>query len=417
MVRSFSDDCCRPKADNWSLSCVVRQAKIIEEIHFPIGNFGRICRLSICTYSSVFQRCLHYVFGHTAKMRRVLKFWVGTTALYLVCVGFIWRDIHVGRIPRDGGLFVIGLGVSGVLAFYFILRTSEFFGFRNWKIACGQAMFAILYDVALYGVLTPIRGGMLIGLPVIIAFCAFSLRPHQTIRLSGFAIISLACVAAFLHWSSPQAHPAYDETVFFLQATLGVICITYLTNQLNKLRYRLHLKNNELIRASARINTLAKTDELTNLANRRYMMDRLACAEADYDHSAPKICLALIDLDHFKSINDRFGHAVGDSVLQTFAIEAKAVLRPYDELARWGGEEFLLLMPNTEMKNAINVIERLASRLRSIQFSGVLEPLKITFSAGLVERSPNENFNDAIRRADRAMYAAKEAGRAQVMTD
>jgi diguanylate cyclase (GGDEF)-like protein len=367
--------------------------------------------------SPMIQHWLDHVLGHTLKMRRVLKFWAGGAALYLVCMGFVWRDIHVGTIPENEGFFVIGLGVTGVLAFYFLIRTSELSGVKNWQLACGQAMFAIAYDIALYAVLTPIRGGMLIGLPVIITFCAFSLRPNQTAWLSGFAIISLAGMSAYLHQSSPQAHPAYEETIFFLQATLGVMCITLLTSQLNNLRYRLHQQNEELIRASARIDTLAKTDELTNLANRRYMTERLASAEADSKHLAETTCLALVDLDHFKRINDCFGHAVGDRVLQMFATEAKAVLRPCDELARWGGEEFLLLMPNTALNDAISILERVATRVRSTQIVDVSERLRITFSAGLVECLPAEKFNDAIRRADRIMYSAKEAGRGRVMTD
>ena len=168
--------------------------------------------------------------------------------------------------------------------------------------------------------------------------------------------------------------------------------------------------NNQLLQK------LAQTDPLTELDNRRHMMETL---EGEFDRSnrvGSPFAFLMVDLDHFKQVNDNYGHQLGDKVLQSIAWEIKGLLRQYDSAARFGGEEFALLLPETALKGAKVVAERLRQSINDIEFAGPLSGLKISVSIG-VAAIPNDkvrSVSDLIRLADDALYKAKGNGRNRV---
>lgn len=153
------------------------------------------------------------------------------------------------------------------------------------------------------------------------------------------------------------------------------------------------------------------TDLLTGLPNRRAMVDRIT-SELDRSargHSRPALLLA--DVDHFKQVNDTYGHEVGDQVLQGLASVFRAALRGYDTCARWGGEEFLVLLPETGLEAALGVADKLRAGVAAAR-----EGLPaITISVGVAAAQEGETLTALIRRADDAMYAAKRRGRNRVL--
>jgi two-component system cell cycle response regulator len=185
-------------------------------------------------------------------------------------------------------------------------------------------------------------------------------------------------------------------------------------------RVKVHLKikalQDNLKESNQLLQKLAQTDPLTELHNRRHMMDTL---EAEFDRSnrvASPFALLMVDLDHFKQVNDSYGHQLGDKVLQSTAWEIQSMLRQYDSAARFGGEEFALLLPETNLEGARMVAERLRQSINNIDFTGPLAELKISASIG-VAAIPHEKINtisDLIRLADDALYAAKRNGRNRV---
>jgi diguanylate cyclase (GGDEF)-like protein len=161
---------------------------------------------------------------------------------------------------------------------------------------------------------------------------------------------------------------------------------------------------------------LAQTDPLTELYNRRHMMTVLA---AEFDRSrrvASPFALLMVDLDHFKKVNDTYGHLQGDKVLQSTSWEIKDVLRQYDSAARFGGEEFALLLPEATLDGAVVVAERLRESISNIEFTGEFEKLKITVSIGVaaIPHDKIDTIEDLIRLADKALYTAKDNGRNRV---
>ncbi|HNQ03474.1 MAG TPA: GGDEF domain-containing protein [Thiobacillaceae bacterium] len=173
---------------------------------------------------------------------------------------------------------------------------------------------------------------------------------------------------------------------------------------------RIHALEQELIQASG----LMREDQLTGALNRRGMDEALARELARSQRMHTSLSLGLLDIDHFKRLNDRLGHQVGDEALRHLAGVVKAMLRPTDILARYGGEEFLILLPNTRAEEAAEVLRRVQRALTKKFFLHDNERLLITFSAGVVERGDEDEGRDLIARADAAMYRAKQSGRNRV---
>lgn len=165
-----------------------------------------------------------------------------------------------------------------------------------------------------------------------------------------------------------------------------------------------------------RMTALASHDLLTGALNRQGMADVVAKEMARSDRSGMPVCMALLDIDDFKRLNDRLGHLSGDAALQHLARVAKASLRPQDSVARFGGEEFVVVMPDTTMQDAVDVLTRLQRELSKQLFLEGTEHVLITFSAGVVQVQPGETLEQVLDRADKAMYSAKRAGKNRVMT-
>lgn len=157
----------------------------------------------------------------------------------------------------------------------------------------------------------------------------------------------------------------------------------------------------------------ANQDPLTGLANRRFLMERLKDEIQRAERKDSRLALCLMDVDHFKRINDRFGHEMGDTALCEIAGAVRQGLRRYDLYGRWGGEEFLLVLPQTGLSEAGAVIDRVRQEVGQVTV-GEGESLTLSASFGYTCLHVGEDPNDILRRADIALFRAKEAGRNRV---
>jgi diguanylate cyclase len=167
----------------------------------------------------------------------------------------------------------------------------------------------------------------------------------------------------------------------------------------------------ELDRASAQ----ARHDPLTGSLNRKGLDEALTREMARAQRQESPICVALLDIDNFKAINDRLGHHSGDAALVHLTEVTRSVMRPQDLLARYGGEEFVLVLPDTTLSQGVEALMRLQRELTTRFFLQNNEKVLITFSAGVTQLAEGESGEDAVRRADRGMYLAKRAGKNRVM--
>lgn len=219
-------------------------------------------------------------------------------------------------------------------------------------------------------------------------------------------ICLIAAFGAMMLMSAPQA------TIFAL--TFGPICLFSLyiswNNTLNGRRAFLRTLLDEWYLNN--LNDLAHTDELTQLYNRRQFV--YAAEHKIHEWPMPAAtCLLMFDVDHFKKINDNYGHDIGDQVLQIIANTARKEMRHHDILARFGGEEFIALIPETEIADCLMIAERIRQSIANEQL--YLKPdvkLKFTVSVGVTKLiSPEQNLDELVKQADIALYQAKERGR------
>jgi diguanylate cyclase (GGDEF)-like protein len=181
--------------------------------------------------------------------------------------------------------------------------------------------------------------------------------------------------------------------------------------QVQRAEQKIESLRNEL----EQLRELVHADPLTGAFNRGGLDDAFAREAARADrHDAP-LCVALLDLDDFKRINDTCGHQTGDNALLHLVSVANETLRPADIIARFGGEEFVILLPNTGVDSAMSVIYRLQRNLTTSCFLHAGQPLPITFSAGVAARVPYEHQSTVISRADEALYEAKHTGKNRVV--
>jgi diguanylate cyclase (GGDEF)-like protein len=180
------------------------------------------------------------------------------------------------------------------------------------------------------------------------------------------------------------------------------------------LRKTLYRRSLELKAAYKRIEELAELDELTGSFNRRCIMRMLDEEIARAVRSGAPCSIALIDLDLFKRINDAHGHPTGDEVLRTFAITMFANIRTIDGFGRYGGEEFLLVLPELAEDSAMRALDRLRTIIAGLDWSAFSPGMRVTISAGVATLRANEGPDTLLARADRALYAAKTRGRNRI---
>jgi two-component system cell cycle response regulator len=167
--------------------------------------------------------------------------------------------------------------------------------------------------------------------------------------------------------------------------------------------------NHKLQQREAQIVASSLTDPLTGVGNRRRLEQALVAEISRANRTGTRLCAIMADLDHFKRVNDTYGHAVGDNVLTAFGDLLHRHTRAIDIVARFGGEEFIVLLPNTDMENAIAVANRIRESFAACAIESLPDP--VTASFGVAEMAPDEPGGGLLRRADAALYEAKRSGR------
>jgi diguanylate cyclase (GGDEF)-like protein len=227
-------------------------------------------------------------------------------------------------------------------------------------------------------------------------------------RLTGLSWVVMTCLVV---WQSLTQPDCLAHFAFWLSLSLGLGVVHLLALHHADLHRRAAQQALDLKASFHKITQLATHDELTGLLNRRHMADLIVREQQRQRRNHAPACMAMLDLDHFKRVNDAHGHAAGDKVLQIFARTLRQTLRTTDEISRWGGEEFLLLMPHTSLQEAKLAVERLRLALPVASFAPVKLAAPVTFSAGIVSACEGMDMDTIIACADQAMYRAKALGR------
>jgi diguanylate cyclase (GGDEF)-like protein len=324
-----------------------------------------------------------------------------------------WR---LGRVDGEQIARFAALTLAGCAVFYALARCGlgERLS-REPSLSTPQMAYAMVCVAWGYALAGSVRSVLLCLMPLILSFGIFALRPQAARALSHFGIVLLGAEMAWLAVLHPSVHePPHEAASWVFAATsMAMAMIRILSDRLGRMRARLTAQKAELTEALERIRLLATRDMLTGLHNRRAAQDGLRRAIGQAVRNAQPLAVALADLDHFKQINDSFGHQAGDRVLQAFARVAERELRAADRVARWGGEEFLFVLPDNDERQACICLDRLRSAFSALEIDGLASTHRLSFSAGVTLCSGPDDIDAAVERADRAMYRAKLAGRSR----
>ena len=347
------------------------------------------------------------------RQRRQILLMIG--ASYVIDAGVLLLYAQAGSIPL---MFAPAYAASGLTLVIFSIILSEFgFNerFRDHYLVAPQATICMLIALAFTYIAPDVGGMFLCTLFVVFSFSSLRSTPAQTMAMWTAMTIGLA--GLFLLTDKPVSMPHGSHLERF--ATLLVFVLTigrcmFLGIFSSALKQSLYQSGLRLKEAYKRIEELAELDELTGSYNRRCIMRMLDEEIARAGRNGAPCSIALIDLDWFKRINDAFGHPTGDEVLRTFAITVFANIRGIDRFGRYGGEEFLLVLPGMSTDNAVRALDRLRAIIAELDWSAFSPDMSVTISAGVATLNPEETPDIFLARADCALYAAKARGRNRI---
>ncbi len=312
----------------------------------------------------------------------------------------------LGLLPWAHAAQVAGAFLIVNLAFFAVLRSGRNLNFADPSMTAAQVAVAVTM-VAF--ILIVGRDVLVVAVPfysVLFVFGMLRLRPRQLGGLSVYVLVSYGFASWVRHRRFGDALDWRLEAVSAALVLVSAIWFGTAASYISNLRHKLRETVREL-------ESFAVRDGLTGLSNRRHIDTLLDAAVQRAARSHTPLCVALLDLDHFKAINDSLGHAAGDAVLKGVSAAMRGALRAGDLLGRFGGEEFLLILPGSALEPSLAGTQRLRSALAAAPEVPGLDRA-VTASAGLAQWQPGESAAELVARADRALYRAKAEGRDRV---
>jgi diguanylate cyclase (GGDEF)-like protein len=358
-----------------------------------------------------------WLFGHERRQRIVIQRSLTAALVYAVCLAVLWWAVHEGLADAGAARWLSLVVVGAPLTAYAVLRSGATRGWADPSVAVPQMAAAIGCLAAAYAIIPAIRGSILMVAALVVTFGAYTLTPRATRLLALFAVALLGSVMLVMSHRHPLRFDPIVERLHFAMVAAVLPTLSLLAGQLSALRKRMKQQAADLQLALERIQRLPTRDELTGLYNRRHLRHELAREADRAQRQRAPLALCRIDVDHFKPINDQHGHALGDEVLCGLSDLLLRLTRTGDILGRWGGEEFLLLLPATPLTQAAEVVDRLRAAAAAAMVSASLPELRVTISAGLAPVDAVDAVETALEQADRALYRAKAEGRNRVCTD
>jgi len=348
----------------------------------------------------------------------------------LYSFALIWLGIVVGielsifdpMIPH-APIFLALYASNGLV--YLLIRSSLSLRLKDPSLTIPQMMIATVAITVILHYTSDIRGAMQSIYFMVMTFGVFALDRLRMFAMSLFILISYSSLCAYEWIAHPQSQIFGITFGLWMILALGLAWFVYVGGYIYNLQQRIReqrqtLRDNQqrltdanaqLHKAMMRLEEIAVRDELTGLFNRRHFLARLDEELARTERGGAGLHIALIDLDHFKEVNDVHGHQVGDLVLRKFADVAQRELRRSDVVARYGGEEFIALFAEGESNDIGQVLERLRVDFARACVRDISPDLTVTLSAGLAAWHEGDTPDSIIQRADQALYQAKADGR------
>lgn len=350
-------------------------------------------------------------YTHGAAPSPGLRLWMWARFGIGLCQLLGWCRPYLGMtgtygIESAGWILAVSLEVAAYCIF---------FGFERWQrvlVPMSALALAIVLAAGSAGASAPYLSALVAGVMAMFAAAMawILLRPKRRASLlqriigvndAVFAVSVALWAASGLSNEVPLGQRTAQEAAYLAGYLLMIV---------NGFGFLLLCKEKD----DAQMARLATIDSLTGLPNRHAFLERAENARQAALRMRQPLALAMMDIDHFKQINDRFGHATGDEALVVFARTARETLRAHETIGRLGGEEFAMVLPGTDLAGALHAAERLRQAVREAAVITSGTPYVMTVSIGVVVLDPNETLGMGLARADHALYAAKSGGRDRV---
>lgn len=339
-------------------------------------------------------------------------------AAYVMNVSFVlacwWMDYFTTLTVAIYGVMVIVINAG----FYLTIRTGLNKRFADPSLTTAQMAIATLSGLYLMYYADEFRSAFLLLGVAALAFGMFRFKARGFIYFALFILFSYGILIELLWMYRPQEAHLKVEVVQWMALFVTLVQFSFLASYIGNLRRAMSINNQELEKrnkelevALQRISDMAVHDELTGIYNRRYLMERTNEESERCARTGTPFSTCIIDVDHFKRINDTYGHFAGDRVLQGVVNAMAATLRQTDVLGRFGGEEFVAILIDTPASGAMITAERLRHTVEQMAFDEIDPALKVTVSIGVAEHKAGTIPSLTFKNADHALYRAKDGGR------
>jgi diguanylate cyclase (GGDEF)-like protein len=348
-----------------------------------------------------------------AQQRRQIQGVIGVS--YVIDAAVLLVYAHAGTISATVGPAFAICGLVSITGNILLSESGLTERFKDHYLVVPQSIIGMMIMLVFTYIAPEVGVMFLCTLFVVFAFSSLRSTTWQTAVV--WTAMALGLAGLFLLTDKPISLPHGNHLERFATMTVFILTIgrcMFIGIFSSAMRDSLYRSGLALQEANKRIEQLAELDDLTGSFNRRCIM-RFLDDEAARAHRTKAACsIALIDLDWFKRINDTYGHPIGDEVLRTFAITVFANIREVDRFGRYGGEEFLLVLPDTPADVAVRLLDRLRQIIANLDWSAFSPGMRVTVSAGVAALRLNETPDALLARADSALYQAKAQGRDRI---
>ncbi|HSC48383.1 MAG TPA: GGDEF domain-containing protein [Gammaproteobacteria bacterium] len=369
------------------------------------------------------------LFPDDAKQALRLKRFFMAALSYLLWLGLTYYCYRLGLVgvTTRGFAVAVLLVLLTNLAFFALLRSGLNRYWPDPSLTLPQMIVATFWVMFLVALAPKVRGTLLLLYLVVFLFGVFRLRRREYLGLTVLVLVGYVLVVLWDVYQQTEAEPLSQEGLHFMVLAVSLFWVAFFGSYVGKLRETVSRRNTELAAALAKNRELAIHDDLTGAYNRRHIIEALEQERRRALRTGRGFSICLMDLDHFKDVNDRHGHLMGDEVLKQFAERVIGEVRAIDRMGRdgaegnetfgrYGGEEFLLVLPETDLKGAELCAERIRTKIAEGKFGAGNLAIHITVSVGITGYQSGEDTRNTLARADQALYAAKDSGRDQVKT-
>lgn len=337
-----------------------------------------------------------------------------TTFLHVVISLVMAGSSHFGILPWWVTITCVGTLALTDGLLYAILKREYNLRFSDPTLMVPRTLvvIAIMLFAQIYA--GPTKGACALALITTFVLASSHASLRTMLRLNGLTILAYGATIPLIRQVEGAHFNLSAELINGLCFANSLTAAVFAGATISVLRKQLADANARLGASLNQVTALATTDELTRIPNRRYITELMQLEVQRLSRNGERFSICLMDIDHFKAINDNYGHPCGDAVLRAFAERVDSSRRSGDILARWGGEEFILFLPQSPLSTTRALAERIRTLVRTLSIPELPAERSLSVSIGIAEIGPQEGLASLIERADQALYRAKQGGRDRV---